>query len=295
MNTLFRLLPPTVVFAALYLALRNLPATDCAFLHYAEVYNPVTGETELCAVAPAEYVDLVAHPFPVRLEFENGPTTTGIDPAEWSFRLINPDGRPFAAHEIGITHTERVHCLLIDSTRQHYLHLHPTVQSDGSVFVLRVPPLPSGEWSLFTEFVPRLTRRVAMTRTTFEITAGPEAILPPESTAKPVLRLAGDRGETTFRAGRDHRLHLSVEAASAENGLQLEKVMDAYAHLVAFDPAVRGYVHMHPLIERVDSGDTAEMEFLFHPPKPGSYRVWVQVQDSGTAIFTPFDLIVTEG
>ncbi len=287
------ILPVTAVFIAVFFLLRNLPATKCAFLHYAEVYNPVTGETELCAVAPAEYIDLVSHPFPVELEFVDPPEGRADAAAAWTFHLLDPGGRPFMAHEIGITHTERIHCLLVDETREHYLHLHPVVDETGSRFTLEVPPLPAGEWVLFTEFVPRETRRVAMTRTTFSIRHGAEAGgLGADQGRIPRLELTTNGEGVSFKAGRDYRMILTVRSPAAGEAVRLEKVMDAYAHLVAFDGAVRGYVHMHPLIESLDGGEEATMEFLFHPPRPGDYRVWVQIQYSGSPFFRAFDFEV---
>jgi hypothetical protein len=87
--------------------------------------------------------------------------------------------------------------------------------------------------------------------------------------------------------------------AADENGkvLALRPVMGAFAHMVAFDPELRGFAHLHPLenILPADASDSHQgaLTFSFNPPKNGFYRLWAQVRIGEEAeTFIPFDLKV---
>ena len=92
----------------------------------------------------------------------------------------------------------------------------------------------------------------------------------------------------------DYRFDLAV---SAEGGgaVELEEVMDAQGHMVAFDAAGKGFAHMHP-IDSVASARSLDVEpelaFLFNVPNPGWYRVFAQIQVAGRGVFGHFDLEV---
>ncbi|MGF1531382.1 MAG: hypothetical protein ACFCU4_08480 [Puniceicoccaceae bacterium] len=284
----------TALFLGLFFFFRNLPSSECGFLHYTEVYNPRTGETELCAVAPASFLDLVAHPFPLELVFEEKPEVVGQEGGWMNFQIKGPEGSMIEPGEIGITHTEKVHILLVDAERSRYLHLHPEVSLGGSSFRLLLPALGAGDWVMFAEFVPLRTRKMVMLRHAFSIE--------PSETAKPWggramvadtrpspngLRLEKVGGGSLV-AGRDQRMVLRVFPSDSLPVVDLEPVMDAYAHLVAFEDSLHGYIHMHPLAERLEAGRGGELDFLFHPPKRGSYQIWVQLQVNGEQRYEAF-------
>ena len=73
--------------------------------------------------------------------------------------------------------------------------------------------------------------------------------------------------------------------------VRLEKVMGTYAHMVAFDPAGKGFAHMHPIDEGSGIGtEEARFSFSVRTDLPGLYRVWAQLKAEGTELFAPFDV-----
>ena len=106
-----------------------------------------------------------------------------------------------------------------------------------------------------------------------------------------------------LKTGRDYRLQLYI-TDPAGNVINLETVMGAKGHMVAFDSSGTGFAHMHP-IESVasvrkaglgrsgalDSNDT-DLSFMFNVPYPGWYRLFAQIQIKGEAVFGRFDLKV---
>ena len=97
-----------------------------------------------------------------------------------------------------------------------------------------------------------------------------------------------------LKTGVDYRFELTVSAADG-GAVELEDVMGAKGHMVAFDAAGKGFAHMHP-IDSVVSARSLEREaglaFLFNVPNPGWYRVFAQIQVAGRGVFGHFDLEV---
>jgi len=100
---------------------------------------------------------------------------------------------------------------------------------------------------------------------------------------------------------RDYRLNLHVRDAQGRP-VELEEIMGAKSHMVAFDAERRGFAHMHP-IDSVAAYRTAGigagasdadtgMGFIFNVPNPGWYRVFAQIQVDGDEVFGRFDLKV---
>ncbi len=87
------------------------------------------------------------------------------------------------------------------------------------------------------------------------------------------------------------------EAGGGEVPLTL--VMDAYAHLVAFDAARSGFAHLHPRGERpgdytVAKPDAREPKLFFDLmiPGAGTYVVWAQVNVEERERFLAFRMEV---
>jgi hypothetical protein len=71
----------------------------------------------------------------------------------------------------------------------------------------------------------------------------------------------------------------------------LEPIMDAFAHLVAFDTTRSGFAHIHP-----QQTDVTQRPDALHPsftfkvaiPAAGRYVIWSQVNLAGRETFAPF-------
>jgi hypothetical protein len=71
----------------------------------------------------------------------------------------------------------------------------------------------------------------------------------------------------------------------------MEPVMDAYAHLVAFDRAASGFAHLHPVETSLTPPPDAvrpTLTFKITIPEPGRYVIWSQVMLAGREVFAPF-------
>jgi hypothetical protein len=210
-----------------------------------------------------------------------------------------------APHELAVTHTEKMHVMVIDPSLEDYHHVHPeALGMDGQYFFDFTPAL-AGSYKVFTEIVPLRSRRQAIALSELRV---PGRSGTPKFERSTVSLIGGIRFELltvpeVLETGRDYRLQLSMTDAEG-NAIDLETVMGANGHMVAFDSVGMGFAHMHPVgsvasvrTAGLSSGggfDSADQDlaFMFNVPNPGWYRLFAQIQVKGKAVFGRFDLRV---
>jgi hypothetical protein len=97
-------------------------------------------------------------------------------------------------------------------------------------------------------------------------------------------------GSLPIRARKVEDLTLTVDRIGG-GPVPLEVIMDAFAHLVAFDEPRSGFGHMHPLevdITKLPDPVHPTLHFKLQLPRAGRYVIWSQVQIAGREIFAPF-------
>jgi len=281
------ILAVTTLFVAVFFGLRAIPVSECAFLHYEPVETALQngGEEELCSIAPKPFVDVVRAPHPVSLRIHSQ-EQTGDGETEIVVSVLGPDGRPLLPHELAITHSRRLHFMLINDSLDSYHHLHPEPLGDSGDYRVRFRP-QSDRYRYFAEFVPLRTRLQSVADGILEVKGSNS----PQIDTSDSINFALEGIETPLRPNRDHTLRLRLK--NRKNGaLPLEKTMDAYAHLVGFEETLSGFAHMHPLTVDPEIDRDTEMEFVFHPTRTGNFRIWVQIRADGEDIFRPFDVQV---
>lgn len=287
----------TVFFVAAYFVLRALPDAQCGFLHYEEVIHP-DGTIEFCATNHAGFLDLTRLKYPVEmvLALEGGSATQGSEQVV-TLELLTSGGMPIAPHELAVTHTKKMHVMLIDPSLQDYHHVHPKADGLNGQYTFEFTPNRSGSYQIFTEIVPLRTRRQIIATGTIEVAGTPDAMVFERQTESVVdgLRFSLGNVPKEMRTGVDYRFDLNVAAADG-GAVVLEEVMGAGGHMVAFDQARKGFAHMHPM-DSVPLGDAAvgneaDLTFLFNVPNSGWYRVFAQVQVDGREVFGHFDIEV---
>lgn len=291
----------TLVFVGAYFVLRALPDAECGFLHYVEIVNE-NGEIELCATNHAGFIDLSVLTYPINVDLESETTPRVGEKAEVSLSLETSGGMTMAPHELAITHTEKMHLMVIDPSLEDYHHVHPKPQGLDGLYTFEFTPKKGGVYKVFTEVVPVRSRRQALALSELEVAGASELPRFERSTVSVVdgIRFEIKGASEVLSTNRDYRFELSVTDAVSGKPTDLEVVMDAKGHMVAFDRKANGFAHMHP-IDSVASIRTAgagvntggsELAFLFNVPNPGWYRLFAQIQVDGEPVFGRFDLKV---
>ncbi len=282
----------------LYFGLRALPVEPCDFLHYGDFVN-ADGIIEGCGYEETGFFDLNQLRFPILAEIMPlGEAEVGVS-GLYKLTLQTTSGRVISYRDVAVSHTERVHLMLVDPSLEDYHHLHPTDGGAPGTYLFEFTPKRAGRYTAFLDFIPLQNSRRTLLKTQFEVPGAPTE---PKAEAYSLsyedeafrYRIVPLPGET-FVAGKETHFSLEVESLNGEE-LVFSPVMDSYAHIVAFEPGHRGFAHFHPLNAFIDTQDpmNPELDFVFSVETPGYYRVWAQFAVNGKERFIPFDLQVRE-
>ena len=285
----------TLIFVAAYFVLRALPDAQCGFLHYEEVVN-ADGSVEFCATNHAGFLDLTRLKYPVEMNISlQNEAHVGVA-QEVTLELLTSGGMPIAPHELALTHTKKMHLMVVDPSLQDYHHVHPQADGLNGQYTFEFTPNRAGTYQVFAEVVPLRTRRQIIATGIIEVDGIASTMKferQTESIVDGLRFILVDTPTELMRTGVDYRFELEVTAADGSI-VELQNIMGAKGHMVAFDAARKGFAHMHPISSVVSarSIESPELAFLFNVPNPGWYRVFAQVQVSGREVFGHFDLEV---
>jgi hypothetical protein len=293
----------------LYFGFRALPTGTN--LHHMDFQVQGANALEMCDPSRPQFIPVVAARSPVRLELrsEGGATPQQGQETRFTLRLETAAGQPIGPVDLAVVHTRKLHLLVVDPTLGDYQHLHPVPGARAGEWVFTHRALRTGAYRVFADFTPLATGRGLYAFADFKVLNRPGDATPSSMPASfnrlgdeaPVdawfFRLA-TRDGATVRAGQPTVLVFSGrERAGGEVPLSL--VMDAYAHLVAFDEQRGGFAHLHPRGDapgdyRVSPPDprAPRLTFDLTIPNAGSYVVWAQVNLEGGERFLPFAVTV---
>ncbi len=272
--------------------------SPCDFLHE-ETYNS-EGVLDYCGPGDSEFVDLTVRKWPMKMEFKAlDPILVGSS-CRFEINIRQFDGSPLGPSEIALSHSKKIHLLAIDETLQDYQHIHPYADElfDG-IWRFDLTPNKHGLYKIFLDFIPLKSPRRVLLSTSFTVEG--------EKEGSPALeeKLTAEIGNHRFELKKDSVLKVGEETLLEFTGLNqqgeqisLSPVMGAFAHLVAFDPKLKGFAHLHPtqtfLPRSKEDIHSGPLSFSFMPPSAGTYRLWAQVKLEQTPeeTFIPFDLKV---
>jgi len=218
-------------------------------------------------------------------------------------------------------HGHLMHLFLVSDKRDRIAHLHP--EPDGAAFTQRLPSLPAGRYQLYADIVFASGFPITGTATLDLPDLHCDALTGDDSTwAGPAATgdLAGgaklifDR-PAHLRANVATPLHFHVVEANG-NLAQLEPYMGMTAHAAIVGDGV--FAHLHPsgsvampalelaqtsgMSATMRMGDmampmppiTPDFQFPYGFPKPGDYRIFVQIKRAGAVETGAFDIHVDQ-
>ncbi len=287
----------TAVFGGAYFLIRAMPVEACDVMHYRD-YMSASGEIEYCGPGEIQFFDMQKMRFPVQAQLTPLENPVPGQPINFRLRLTDYQGEPLTAEEIAVSHTERIHLMAVDASLQDYQHIHPTPTGAPGEFAFTLTPRYEGNYAVYLDFIPLRSGRRVLIESGF--TSGEGASIEPRfaksafeySDGDYVFTLEG--ADDGLRQKKENLLRLLITDPDGRPA-KLEPVMNAWAHLVAFDAGHTGFAHLHPLTiylkgQTLRSPDA--LDFSFMPDRPGNYRLWAQVSIQGQERFIPFDLAV---
>lgn len=300
----------TVVAIALYVGIRQLPTgTNLSHLDFRVAGG---NSIEFCDPANPQFIPVVAVRSPVSLNLATG------DGAPKSGQLVQAvatlttaSGKPIAPPDLLLAHTEKLHLLIFDPELRDYQHVHPLPGKKPGDWAFSFVPHRSGTYRVFADFTPAATGRGLYASADLVIVASNDQPTTPAESGSAGTEGVGAQGSVVqdglvFRL-KPVALPLKSRAMSdfefsveRQDGapVQLQPVMDAFAHLVAIDRERSGFAHLHPAQLVSPDGKTtaySKLQFKVLIPKAGRYVIWSQVRVEGRDYYAPFWFEVVNG
>jgi hypothetical protein len=202
-------------------------------------------------------------------------------------------GKPIGPADLLVSHTQKLHLLIVDPTLTDYQHIHPEPGRRAGEWKFALTPRRPGAYRVFADFTPVATARGLYAAADFTVPGEVATVIQTVNTTAQANNLNFELVlPGRFRAGVSADLILRIQSAGTEKEpVPLEPVMGAFAHVVAFDEQRSGFAHLHP--QQVDLSQPPdpvrpELKFKVLIPQAGRYVIWAQVKLSGDEIFVPF-------
>lgn len=285
----------TLAAVSLYVFFRFLPTgTDLNHMDFR-----VTGKNaiEMCDPSNPQFISVIAATSPVALTLKTAAAPTAGREVQVTLRMTTANNKPIAPEDLVVMHTRKLHLLIADSSLTDYQHLHPEPTRVPGEWSFTFTPTLGGIYRIFADFTPAATNRSLYANV--DLVVAGEQLSTPELAAAMTPSWIGQRdayrlelapATRQIRAGQATDLKFSVTNTGG-GAVGLEPVMDAYAHLVAFDTARSGFAHLHPM--DADPGVAPDsikptLSFKITIPAAGRYVIWAQLKINGREKFVPF-------
>jgi hypothetical protein len=200
-----------------------------------------------------------------------------------SFRIVGEKGEPLTAFDL--THTKRMHVIVVRRDLAGFQHLHPKMAADGT-WSVPVRLDEAGTYRVFADFTTGGGE--AMTLATDLSVPGrfePRSLPLPEKTVD-----AGDGYEVTVSGAEPEAGEgTPVEFSVTRNGEPVDGVqpyLGADGHLVVLREGDLAFLHAHP---QGEPGGSGPIVFDVDYPSAGADRMFLQFRHRGevhTAAFT---------
>ena len=285
---------------AVFVVLRLLP-TGTNLSHMDFRMDPKAGNAiEFCDPLNPQFIPVVAARSPVTMTLAVAEPAIAGREARANLALKTSSGKPVAPEDLLVTHTRKLHLLIVDPTLTDYQHVHPEPAKRPGEWVFAFTPRRAGTYRVFGDFTPAATARGLYASVDLEVAGAAGAVAGTRANSEAVggdgTRFSLMPTPLPVRAGRPIDLRFSIRRDDG-GSVPLQPVMGSFAHLVAFDQARSGFAHLHPaevdLLKPPDA-KAPVLNFKLTIPRAGHYVVWAQVNLGGSERFVPFPIEVVE-
>jgi len=208
--------------------------------------------------------------------------------------------------EFNILHDMPFHFFIVSQDFEHFEHIHPEKQTDGSFTIETNLPV-AGYYKLFCDFfpvggMPQVTHHYLVTAGySGDLVSAQARLVPDRSLVKTV---EGTRIELKFDptqpfSGRPATLHYHlVDEKTGEPVKDLQPYLGAWGHTLILSEDGTDYLHSHPNEMIPDEADRSNLkggpDIVFDTffPRPASYRIWSQFQRHNKVFTVSFTVAV---
>jgi hypothetical protein len=204
------------------------------------------------------------------------------------FHLENLLGQNVPPEALLITHTAKLHALVLDPELEDYHHAHPQPTGNPGEYEFRFTPRRDGPYRLWIDALPFATGREEFPFCDLAPISDPAPAAPklagPQMTAVAddfVCELSFSGGK--LKTGEVIGAQLTIRDRNGQSVQRLEPTMGAFAHIVGFAADYKTVLHIHPLgsMPKPDELGGPTIHFQFRPDLAGDLRLFVQFQTGG--------------
>lgn len=279
----------------------SAPQQAAAFVcpMHPDVRSTAPGKCSICGMALINADPLAAREY--LMDIRTAPTA--VLPGQ-PFRLLltvrDPDSKSVVAL-FDEVHEKRFHLFVISQDLDHYAHVHPEQQLDGS-WALDVAVPEAGYYKIYGDFLPTggtpqvIARALVTAGFTGDLASSGATLTPDRSLRKTVgsMSVALELPSNSLVAGREEKFVYHITDASTGVPVNdIEPYLGAWGHSLVMSEDTSHFVHAHPIELLPEEGMPAQggptLTFKALLPAPGRYRIWTQIQRGGeveTAVFT---------
>ncbi len=208
--------------------------------------------------------------------------------------------------EFVMMHEKLFHLFIISQDMEHYQHIHPQLQPDGSYIVETALP-QAGLYKAHSDFFPVggtvqvIHREILTAGRQAAPVAIPATLTPDETLTKTVdgMKISLKLGTVAPLAGAFVNLKYDLtDEKTGEPVRNLEPYLGAWGHTLILNADQSHYLHSHPTEMLPEGADRATMrggpkvEFGTYFPEAGPYRIWTQFQRGGKVTTVTFTIKV---
>jgi hypothetical protein len=204
------------------------------------------------------------------------------------FYLKDLLGKNVPPEALLVTHTAKLHALVLDPQFQDYHHAHPQPTGNAGEYEFRFTPQRDGPYRLWIDALPSATGREEFPFCDLSSNANPATALPKLAAAQMTAVADDFVCELSFpdgkvRMGEVAGAQLTIRDRDGHPVQCLQPTMGAFAHIVGFAADYKTVLHIHPLgaMPKPDDMGGPTVRFRFRPDLAGDLRLFVQFQTGG--------------
>jgi hypothetical protein len=282
------------------------PSYEFTCLMHPEVRHAQEGVCPKCGMPLSTVKPSVRGAY--RLELVSSPLKPKAgDVVRLNFVVLHPETGARVKNYV-LNHEKLFHLFIVSADMNHYQHIHPQLEADGSFKVETVLPR-NGLYKLHSDFFPVggtiqvLHRELATAGYHPPRSSAPAraALVADTSFTKTIegMKISLDWGGGELTPGAFVRLKYRLtDAQTGEPVRDLEPYLGAWGHTLILDADQSDYLHSHPTEslpadaprESLRGGPEVEFGAMF--PEAGLYRIWTQFQRGGRIATVSFTVKV---
>ena len=263
-----------------------------------QVRSEQPGKCATCGMTLVDIATVVAGRHALDVSWSSRAPRAGA-PAQLRL-LVQRPGTNETVRAFEEVHERLFHLFVVSWDLEHYAHVHPVLQDSGAMEVTTTLPR-AGAYQLYADFLPAGGFPQLVQTSVFTAGVSPAAAALARSRSSHItqeVREGVDRGlrvriePATLVAGRVEVVAATFEdAPSGTPVTDLEPYLGAWGHALIVSADLADAVHSHPVTPLTSPGGP-RIFFSQRFPRPGFYRMWIQVQRRGEVATIPFTLKV---